>query len=508
MSFQAPKALEKDFERKLKKVAQNVTKIISAGSDATTIAYRLNVYADQLGPWADKVIAEVVSKSNRHNLKEWRALSKTISDKMSSFYTEGAVAHAMRDLSEVGAGLIKSLPIDAGKKAVEYAQTAASTGMRHEDLINQIQELGEITHARAQLIARTEVARQQSLLTQTRAVSIGSEGYIWRTAEDGRVRPSHAALNGKFIRWDDPPLVDGRYRAHAGQIFNCRCYPEPVVPDVKSQKAEPREAQTQREPVSVIPTAAPPIDLKAERKRIFDNVPRQYRKTVVDAFTDVPEDTFKAYQQYGADIKVERNPFGGFQCDMMRGTVKAAYSIPRSGFSSARGESGEFQALTDTKSAFRHEYGHALDGKLGAAEWKQRGWGDGLWIGQGISDLDDDFQNAIDKYSTEIMDRDGALRKALGVEIGGDRITGRLRKNPPLSDICDALSGGVVRGSFGHGKAYYSRPGTACKEIFANLSEVYALKESSPFWSELKSFFPDLCAAYEKIIMKAATGGY
>ena len=29
--------------------------------------------------------------------------------------------------------------------------------------------------------------------------------YIWRTQGDGKVRPSHAANDGKIFAWDDPP---------------------------------------------------------------------------------------------------------------------------------------------------------------------------------------------------------------------------------------------------------------------------------------------------------------
>lgn len=504
MSFQAPKALERDFERKLKKVAQNVTKIISAGSDATTIAYRLNVYADQLGPWADKVIAEVVSKSNRHNLKEWRALSKSISDKMRSFYTEGAVAHAMRDLSEVGAGLIKSLPIDAGKKAVEYAQTAAVTGMRHEDLIEQIQGLSEITHARAQLIARTEVARQQSLLTQTRAVSIGSEGYIWRTAEDGRVRPSHAALNGRFIRWDDPPLVDGKYRAHAGQIFNCRCYPEPVVPDVTPQKSSAVVSKSVLEPS--VPKAPVVVNTEEERTRIFKSSGAKHLKKVVEAFDQAPQDALQAFDKYGANIAVHEDK--GFACDMQYGTVLVPKSNPRSGPYSRQGVKGRFQEFTRARTALRHEYGHALDSRIGRAVARAEGW-EGLHVGTGISEMDDSFRGSVWKYAEELCDiaGDNPTRRALELSAGSKRLDYKLSGWPQLSDICDAMSGGEIHGDYGHGAEYFKKPGRPEREIFAQLTAVYTSGDKAR-WDQLKGIFPDLVSAYEAIIQKAAMGGF
>jgi uncharacterized protein with gpF-like domain len=103
-----------------------------------------------------------------------------------------------------------------------------------------------VSHAR--LIARTETARTASVLTEVRAKSVGSEGYIWRTSLDADVRPkigtpnfaklntlamgSHRKLEGTFHRWDDPPIAsENGERAHPGQIYNCRCWPEPVLPD-------------------------------------------------------------------------------------------------------------------------------------------------------------------------------------------------------------------------------------------------------------------------------------
>ncbi|MDR8377773.1 phage head morphogenesis protein, partial [Acinetobacter baumannii] len=55
-------------------------------------------------------------------------------------------------------------------------------------------------------------------------------GYIWRTSEDGDVRPSHKAMNGKFVAWNSPPTLDN-LKGHAGCLPNCRCYTEPVIPN-------------------------------------------------------------------------------------------------------------------------------------------------------------------------------------------------------------------------------------------------------------------------------------
>lgn len=48
--------------------------------------------------------------------------------------------------------------------------------------------------------------------------------YIWRTSGDNKVRPSHAANNGRIFAWDNPPAT-----GHPGEDFNCRCKAEPYV---------------------------------------------------------------------------------------------------------------------------------------------------------------------------------------------------------------------------------------------------------------------------------------
>ncbi len=50
--------------------------------------------------------------------------------------------------------------------------------------------------------------------------------YIWRTAGDDKVRPSHAANDGKIIAWDNPPAT-----GNPGEDFNCRCKAEAYVPE-------------------------------------------------------------------------------------------------------------------------------------------------------------------------------------------------------------------------------------------------------------------------------------
>ena len=231
--FAARKSTELKFARKLRQVAKEVGRIVKAGHDPSSLAIDLAEYADRLDPWAHDTAFEIVNETARINALDWRDLARELSLDLTAVARpaiEDAVSMAIAELTAEGARLIKSLPLEASEQVVQAAQTAVLSGRRYTDIMDYVLEHDPTprTRARAELIARTECARQNSILTQTRAVSAGSEGYIWRTAEDGRVRPTHAALNGRFIRWDDPPECDPGHHAHAGQIWNCRCWAEPV----------------------------------------------------------------------------------------------------------------------------------------------------------------------------------------------------------------------------------------------------------------------------------------
>jgi SPP1 gp7 family putative phage head morphogenesis protein len=110
-------------------------------------------------------------------------------------------------------------------------------GMRPEAIETRIKNEGDITESRARLIARTEVARSNSILVQARAESLGSKAYIWQTAEDARVRESHMEMNGKVCYWDNPPMLSDGTQTHPGQIFNCRCIALPLLSDEELQNA-------------------------------------------------------------------------------------------------------------------------------------------------------------------------------------------------------------------------------------------------------------------------------
>lgn len=126
------------------------------------------------------------------------------------------------------AKLITSIP-DRQVPSLESGILAAvQRGTRVEELSSFIDDRFKAMEANATTIARTETGKVYADLTEYRSRELGVEKYTWATVGDDRVRPSHAAMDGVELRWDDPPTVDGEL-VHPGQAINCRCVALPVI---------------------------------------------------------------------------------------------------------------------------------------------------------------------------------------------------------------------------------------------------------------------------------------
>lgn len=130
--------------------------------------------------------------------------------------------------TEQNVSLITSIPEAAFSQVESIVNQAIQRGLRAEDIEDDIEARFDVSESRAKLIARDQVNKLNSQLTQLRQTDLGIEKYIWRTSLDERVRDSHAAKEGNVYRWDDPPNDTG----HPGEDFQCRCTAEPVLDDL------------------------------------------------------------------------------------------------------------------------------------------------------------------------------------------------------------------------------------------------------------------------------------
>ena len=150
----------------------------------------------------------------------------------------GGIGYAYHDTIRNNAQYITTLPDTLAKISTGIAARAQTQGKRPEEVVRyMLAAFPDMTKTHAQLIARTEISKASTALTRARSEECGFDWYIWRTADDGnRVRDSHQLMEDVLVRWSDPPSPERLNREkreygayHAGETFNCRCHPEPLI---------------------------------------------------------------------------------------------------------------------------------------------------------------------------------------------------------------------------------------------------------------------------------------
>lgn len=229
--------LETQYAQRLRGIARTIAHIVS-GFDlsnppevAPMLGNALRRYAEILRPWARKVSERMIAEVGAADRTGWRKIAGEIGRPLAREISDAPTGRATQDALARQVDLITSIPRDAADRVHKLTIDGIAKGKRYDEIAKEILKTGDVSKARATLIARTEVARTATEFTKARAQHIGSTEFIWRTAKDSDVRASHRKLEGKVFRWDDPPECDPGHRALPGGIWNCRCYAEPVIPD-------------------------------------------------------------------------------------------------------------------------------------------------------------------------------------------------------------------------------------------------------------------------------------
>lgn len=226
------KASERRYFSDLKKIAKAVSAIVLSRTDDwkfdAAAMVLLSKYAEQLKPWATRTAIKMLSDSNNQSDRFFASQMKSIGKEYNRQLAESVAGREASRLLNAQVELITSIPVEAGLRAQKLSQQAAAGGRRADEVAKEILRTEDVTVSRAMLIARTEVSKATATFNEARAKSVGSPGYVWRTSEDEDVRESHAAMEGQFVSWDNPPTLDGM-TGHAGCLPNCRCYAEIVI---------------------------------------------------------------------------------------------------------------------------------------------------------------------------------------------------------------------------------------------------------------------------------------
>ena len=233
--FAIAERLEAEYLRSLRQLTRQVESIVKqmapegVVNDSVELQNALRRYAEQVRPWATAVANKMVTRIADKDEAAWAQLGNEMGRALRKEIQGAPTGDFLRMFLHEQVHLITSLPLDAAERVHKLTTEGITKGLRVPDIMTEILRTGEVTESRARLIARTEIARTASGLTMARAQYVGSTHYIWRTARDGDVRDSHKRMEGAVIPWATEPLLSDGTRTHAGMIYNCRCYPQPII---------------------------------------------------------------------------------------------------------------------------------------------------------------------------------------------------------------------------------------------------------------------------------------
>ena len=244
-AWRRSKRIQEEFKTTLYQLTDLFQKIATAaGEDKEKYVRDMNEFqsSEQYTNFVYSAVKRMVTPLAANNYSTWRRAAKK-ANRSPYLYTllmrelNTGIGMDINQQIEENADLIRTLPSDTAHKVVKDIEEMAFKGMRASDIAKIIHDKTK-QHARAsaRLIARTEVSKTTTALTKARCNNLDIHWYVWRTAEDGnRVRKSHRVMNGVLVNWNDQPSPErlagekdvGNY--HAGNIWNCRCYPEPLL---------------------------------------------------------------------------------------------------------------------------------------------------------------------------------------------------------------------------------------------------------------------------------------
>lgn len=161
------------------------------------------------------------------SIREWKkAVKATLGvDLLDDYYTGELYRDLLKRWVEENVGLIKTIPQESLGKMRSIVTEGYMNGRTTTEIVKAIQKVYSVDRRHAQLLARDQIAKLNSNIAKYQQTDAGVQEYTWSTSGDSRVRESHARLNNKRFRWDDPPVVDPRTgrRCHPGEDYECRC---------------------------------------------------------------------------------------------------------------------------------------------------------------------------------------------------------------------------------------------------------------------------------------------
>jgi hypothetical protein len=158
---------------------------------------------------AMKLAGHMVKSVDTRSARDWRAAARMGGGLKIYKLLQQSLPEGYEELVASSADYITSIPSKVAEHLVREIGTAHLDGARASTMEKMLRaRLPKLVHSQTALIARTQTAKAAAALTESRAVSLGLDWYIWRTSEDSRVRESHANMDGVLCSYSDPPNPD------------------------------------------------------------------------------------------------------------------------------------------------------------------------------------------------------------------------------------------------------------------------------------------------------------
>ena len=223
------RAIDDDRKESMRMDArQDVMKVIADTMRDIQMEYQRR--ADLYG--LQEKIDKLSGMERRRAIKEWkRIVRQTLGiDILEDYYKGEFFDHALKMWTQQNVDLIKTIQQNTLSNIRNKIEEGYRSGWTHVEIAKEIQDAWNDDKRYAQFVARDQIAKLNSDITQAQQRDAGVSEYLWQTSGDQRVRERHAELDGKRFSWDDPPVVDLRTgrRGHPGEDYQCRCVSIPI----------------------------------------------------------------------------------------------------------------------------------------------------------------------------------------------------------------------------------------------------------------------------------------
>lgn len=240
-----PKNVEVTYRRQLLKIVKSMIDAVKTQIIPVLIGYESEYVADAYAVALEEAFerlrtiyagieesATIVATQFIDNANEvqkqrfYASLKNAIGVNLQSIVQNEGLSDILIASTRENVGLIRSIPQKhfSSLEVIVYDNTVRGTTAG--SIIKQIQDLTGVATRRANIIARDQTSKINSVLNQQRQENLAVTQYIWRTADDARVRDTHADNNGKVFDWNSPPPLTG----HPGHDPLCRCVAQPIIP--------------------------------------------------------------------------------------------------------------------------------------------------------------------------------------------------------------------------------------------------------------------------------------